>query len=56
MYKAHEGLLILELANNELLNNNIKKLLKDNKFIIESVEFVSSNLTDKEIIVAERST
>ena len=53
---THEGLLIVELSNNELLNNSIKKLLKDNKFIMESVEFVSNNLTDKEILVAERSS
>ncbi len=51
----NEGFLILELSNDELLNNSIKKLLKDNKFIIKSVEFVSTNLSDKEIIVAERS-
>jgi hypothetical protein len=51
-----DGLLILELSNNELLNKSIKKLLKDNKFIVESVEFVSNNLTDREIVVAERST
>ena len=51
----NEGLLILELSNDELLNNSIKKLLKDNKFIIKSVEFVSTNLSDKEMIVAERS-
>ena len=50
------GLLIIELSNNKLLNNSIKKLLKDNKFIMKSVEFVSSNLTDKEILVSERSS
>ena len=50
-----EEILILELSNDELLNNSIKKLLKDNKFITKSVEFISTNLTDKEIIVAERS-
>ena len=53
---THDGLLIVELSNNELLNNSIKKLLKDNKFIMESVEFVSNNLTDSEILVAERSS
>ena len=52
---AHDGMLIIELSNNELLNNSIKKLLKDNKFIMESVEFVLANLTDKEILIAERS-
>jgi hypothetical protein len=51
-----DGLLILQLTNNELLNNSIKKLLKDNKFNVESVEFVSTNLTDREILVAERSS
>jgi hypothetical protein len=53
---TNDGLLIVELSDNELLNNSIKKLLKDNKFIMESVEFVSNNLTDKEILVAERSS
>ena len=53
---THDGVLIVELTNNESLNNSIKKLLKDNKFIMESVEFVSANLTDKEILIAERSS
>ena len=50
-----EGLLILELNNNAVLNNKIKKLLIDDKFIFESIEFVSANLTDREILVAEKS-
>ena len=49
-----DGLLILELSNNQLLNNSIKKLLKSNEFNFESVEFVTKKLTNNEILMAER--
>ena len=49
-----DGLLVLELSNDELSNDHIKNLLKRNKFKFESVEFVSINLTNKELIIAER--
>ncbi len=49
-----DGLLVLELSNDELSNDLIKDLLRRNKFKFESVEFVSTNLTNNELIIAER--
>lgn len=48
-----EGLLILQLSNDESLNNHIKEFLKDQKFTIETVDFVSDKLANNEFLVAE---
>ena len=50
-----DGMLVLELSNNEKSNDIIKNLLELNRFKFKSVEFISTNLTNKELIIAERS-
>jgi len=49
------GLLIIELSDDELLNNKLKKFLINQKgFIIRSVEFASNKLSLNEFILAEK--
>ena len=49
-----EGMLVLQLSNDQILNNQIKEFLSSQDFSIESFEFVSLKLTNKEFIVVER--
>jgi len=49
------GLLIIELSDDELLNDKLKKFLINQKgFIIRSVEFASNKLSLNEFILAEK--
>ena len=49
-----EGILVLQLSNDQIINNQIKEFLSSQDFSIKSVEFVSLKLTNKEFIVVER--
>ncbi len=48
-----EGLLVLQLSNNELLNKNIKEFLSGLKFNIEKNDFIASKLNPNEFLIAE---
>ena len=49
-----EGLLILQLSNNDSLNNNIKEYFIKREFTVDTVHFASEKLTNNEFLVAER--
>jgi len=49
-----EGLLIIQLSNEELLNDHIKEFLTNQTFTFERVNFISKKLTKNEFIVVEK--
>jgi len=48
-----EGLLVLQLSNDELLNKNIEEFLSGLKFNIEKNDFIASKLNHNEFLIAE---
>ena len=48
-----DGLLVIQLSNDEILNNNIKEYLLDQTLIFDEINFISKKLTKNEFLVVE---